>query len=147
MVGHTSSVVAAAANPKLFYPPKKLLAARNKQLQEMQAAAAANEGPGQAAEDQEAAAGDDEFECSGAMVMACGSNDKTLTIWCSELALPLMHCRQVRLGDSAMSHGVWSLVQSCCRCCCCSTTKCAAAAEPGASVADRAASGLQATWG
>eukprot|EP00775_Hariotina_reticulata_P005624 gene5624-5863_t len=47
------------------------------------------------------------------MVMACGSNDRTMTIWVSELALPLMHCSQVHKGpivDVAWTPDGYSLI-------------------------------------
>lgn len=106
LVGHRSSVVAAAANPRMFFAPRRLQAAR-KAAAERMARAAEGDGSEDGEEQQQddaaaaaAAGGDglDGFDDMPSMVCACSSNDKTFTVWSSELALPVLHCQQVRRG-------------------------------------------------
>lgn len=103
LVGHRASVVAAVANPRMFYAPRKLLAARHKLAAKMQrqAEGQVEDGSEDAAGAAEAAgdgAGVSGFDDTPSMVMACGSNDKSLTVWLSELSMPLLHLTQVGKG-------------------------------------------------
>eukprot|EP00883_Tetradesmus_obliquus_P001968 jgi/Sobl393_1/12080/SZX66567.1 len=107
LVGHRSSVVAAAANPRMFFAPRRLQAAR-KAAAERMARAAEGDGSEDGEEQQQddaaaaaAAGGDglDGFDDMPSMVCACSSNDKTFTVWSSELALPVLHCQQLHAGN------------------------------------------------
>ncbi|KAF6253709.1 hypothetical protein COO60DRAFT_393877 [Scenedesmus sp. NREL 46B-D3] len=105
LVGHRSSVVAAAANPRMFFAPRKLQAARRAAAERMLRQADGNgsdDGDEQQQEDAAAAAGGgskEAFDDMPSMVCACSSNDKTFTVWSSELALPVLHCQQVHVGN------------------------------------------------
>jgi hypothetical protein len=108
LVGHRQSVVAAAANPRMFFAPRKLQAARKaaaeRMLRQVEGGDGSDDdGDGEDQQQQEdAAAGADSsadvYDDMPSMVCACSSNDKTVTVWSSELALPVLHCQQVRLG-------------------------------------------------
>jgi hypothetical protein len=108
-MGHKGAVLVSAANPRLFFPPVQL-------IQQRLAAAAADEagdedegeGPaataaaaaGAAAAAAAAAAatcGELQFEDQACTVFAAGSNDKSVTLWTSNLARPLLQVSQVNL--------------------------------------------------
>jgi hypothetical protein len=105
LVGHRSSVVAAAANPRMFFAPRKLQAARKAAAERMLKQVegeGSEDGDDQQQQEADAAAaaadGKDAYDDMPSMVCACSSNDKTFTVWSSELALPVLHCQQVRGG-------------------------------------------------
>jgi WD40 repeat protein len=102
LVGHRSSVVAAAANPRMFFAPRKLQAARraaaDRMLRQVEGDGSDDDGEDQQQQEDAAAAradSADAYDDMPSMVCACSSNDKTFTVWSSELALPVLHCQQV----------------------------------------------------
>eukprot|EP00882_Tetradesmus_deserticola_P026272 GHRQ01028949.1.p3 GENE.GHRQ01028949.1~~GHRQ01028949.1.p3 ORF type:complete len:118 (+),score=76.57 GHRQ01028949.1:248-601(+) len=91
----------------MFFAPRKLQAARKAAADRLQRHADGN-GSDDADEQQQeedaagAAAGGgsgDAFDELPSMVCACSSNDKTFTVWSSDLALPVLHCQQVHTGS------------------------------------------------
>lgn len=104
MVGHRGAVLVSAANPRLFYPPVQLLQQRMTEADEQQeegdaeqqqerreGSSAGGSKPATAAAAGEAVAYSDEA-CT---VFAAGSNDKSITLWCSPLPRPLLQVSQV----------------------------------------------------
>lgn len=103
MVGHRGAVLVSAANPRLFYPPVQLLQQRMTEADEQQEEGDAEQqqeqregssaGGGKAAA---AAAGETvAYSDEACTVFAAGSNDKSITLWCSPLPRPLLQVSQV----------------------------------------------------
>lgn len=93
LVGHRSSVGAATANPRLFFPSKAMLAARQQLADQLRSEAeGADAGDAGDAAVEVKATG---FEQNPMTVIACGSTDKTYTVWGTSCALPLLQVSQV----------------------------------------------------